>query len=457
MFGTFVENTAYLAESLLHMGLKDRRIMIFGENSVEWMMADLAIMSYVGTCIGVDKEWKREDIRRVLGFLQVDAVIYSDSKREIMEDLASEFTGVQCFSMQRDIPELLSRGKELASRKNNLFDFPHRDSEACARVVFTSGTTSFPKAVMLSEKNIFAGWNSLMKRASMDETDRCYLFLPLHHTYAGIYNFVYSLISGMKIYLSSGVGHIAEELPMVQPTVFCAVPLIYRRFYDGVEGDICKLPGLFGGHMKYLFCGGAYLEEPIRKAYRDAGLNLLIAYALSETASSFSIEYSGSLNLQSVGTVFEDLDVKIDAPDEAGEGEILVKGDAVFLGYMNNPEATALAFNGEGYFRTGDVGFVEKNNDLYLTGRKRRILLTDHGENIYPNEIEQRLALMCDQISSVKVYMHDAKLKANIYIKSECAVDFSALVEALNRELSKTAEIRTFEVFVDSVDRRMKQ
>ena len=310
---------------------------------------------------------------------------------------------------------------------------------------------------MLSEKNIFAGSNSLKKRAPMDETDICYLFLPLHHTYAGIYNFIYSLISGMKIYLSSGVEKIAAELPVVEPTVFCAVPLIYKRFYEAVGGDINKLPYIFGKGIKYLFSGGAYLDEQIRAAYREAGLNLLVAYALSETASSFSIEYSKSKNLKSVGRIFEDIEVKIDSPNENGEGEIMVRGDNVFIGYMNNEEATRLAFNSEGFFLSGDLGYIDEQNNLYLSGRKKRIILMDNGQNIYPEDIEQKILRKSENISSVKVYLSDNKLKAKIHLKVVDAMDYQKFIEDLNNELTKYGRIGSYEVVMDSLDKRLKQ
>ncbi len=456
-FGMIIEHSVYLAEALLAMQLKGKKIIIYGKNSIEWMISDLAIMSYVGISVGIDKEWRLQDVKNVIELVHADAIIYCDSKKEIIDHIKADYKDMICISMLDDFPVLIEKGKNIKEQKEEFFHFEKRDHEECLRVVFTSGTTSFPKAVMLSEKNIFAGWNSLKIRAPMDETDICYLFLPLHHTYAGIYNFIYSLISGMKIYLSSGVEKIAGELSEVQPTVFCAVPLIYKRFYEAVGRDINKLSNIFGKRIKYLFTGGAYLDEQIRKDYREAGLNLLAAYALSETASSFSIDYSHSKNLKSVGRIFEDIEVKIDRPNEHGEGEILVRGDNVFIGYMNNEVATGLAFDSEGYFRTGDLGYIDEENNLYLSGRKKRIILMDSGENIYPDNIEQKIIRKNENISSAKVFISDSKLKAYIYLKREDTVDYKKFVEDLNKELPKSERIGSFEVLLDSLDKRLKQ
>lgn len=455
-FGELIESAIYLGRALNKKGLKNKRIIVYGENSVEWMIADLATMGFVGVNIGIDKEWKYSDVRNTLSFLEASAVIYSESKAAIIDQLKSEFIGVDFISMSEDLPSLISHGKEL-SQGLDLFDCTPRDENECIRVVFSSGTVSFPKAVMLSDKNIFSGWESLNRRAPMDENDICYLFLPLHHTYAGIYNFIYSLISGLRIYLGTGVQNIAQELREVNPTVFCGVPIIYKRFYEAVGGNLDYLRLAFGSRMKYLFCGGAYLDEDIRAKYREAGLNLLIAYALSETGSSFAIEYSGSTNLKSVGTIYEDIDVIIADKNEAGEGEIRVKGDNVFLGYMNNPEATAKAFDDNGYFCTGDIGSVDSEGNLYLLGRKKRMILMDNGENIYPQNIEQRILEKNSNIQTVRVYLDNMVLKATIYLKEEESFDYDELIRQVNEEAVKNERISAFETVLDSVDKRMKQ
>lgn len=455
-FGTLIENSVYLARALTELGLYGKKIIVYGENSVEWMTADLAIMAFVGINIGIDKEWKYADVRNTVDFLGASAVIYSDSKSEEVSKLFEDFPDVRFISMSGGFGGLIERGRQL-SEDMGLFDFPDRTEDECIRVVFSSGTVSFPKAVMLSDKNIFSGWNSLYRRAPMDESDICYLFLPLHHTYAGIYNFLYSLISGMKIYLGTSVQNIAAELQQVNPTVFCGVPLIYRRFYEAVGGDPEKLRTAFGTRPKYLFCGGAYLDKKIRADYRNAGLNLLIAYALSETGSSFAIEYSGSKNTESVGTIYEDIDVIISDPDENGEGEICVKGDNVFIGYMNNSEATASAFNENGYFCTGDTGRIGDDRSLYLTGRKKRMILMDNGENIYPENIEKRIREKSKNISSVRVYRDNSSLKATLYLKVEDGGDYEGIIRLVNAEATKYERISAFETVIDSVDKRMKQ
>lgn len=455
-YGQLIEKTIYLAESLQAKKLKNKKFLIYGENSIEWLEADLAIMGYLGLSIGVSKEWKMQDLINIVNNLKVEVIIYSESQKDVIEKMKKEFSQVIYISMQNDFPMLINEGKKINSVKSNLFDLKENNYDAPVKVVFSSGTTSFPKAVLLNQKNLFAGYNSLIKRAPLNEDDIIYLFLPLHHTYAGIYNFILSLIFGAEIYLSTGVKNIATEIQEIKPTAMCAVPLILYRIYEAVNNDSSRLKHALGGKIKYLFTGGAKIDRNIKRIYKNEGINLLEAYALSETGSSFAIEYPNSDDIDSVGRIFEDLDVKIDKPDENGIGEITCKGDCVFLGYLNNDIATRAAFDENGYFHTGDVGYV-KNNNLFITGRKKRVILFSNGENIYPENIENRIREKDNNISSVKVYLYDSKLKADIYLKEENTMDYSKMIEEVNEEGTKFEKISYFEVFVDSIDVRLKQ
>ena len=168
--------------------------------------------------------------------------------------------------------------------------------------------------------------------------------------------------------------------------------------------------------MKYLFCGGAKLYPEVRNAYKEAGMYMMNAYALSETSSGFSIDYPGEEDMESVGTVFEDIDVVVLDPDEDGYGELAVKGDNIFIGYFNDEEATKAAFNEDGYFLTGDIGTV-RNNKVYLRGRKDSQITLLNGENISVKRIEERVKEIHPCIVSVKPYMRDGQLCADIYVK----------------------------------------
>ena len=452
-FGNFIENVVYLADYLIDKNLKNKKIVIFSENSINWMISDIAIMSYVGESVTVSKEWKYDELREALNFLDIDCIIYSDTKKDIIEKIKLEFSDMMYICMQDDFKTIFENGQKLNLKKADMFDFEPKEINSCSKIIFTSGTTSSPKAVMLSLKNIFSGYESLRRRVQFDETDICYLFLPLTHTYGNIYNFVFSLISGYTIYLASATENISKELLEVNPTIFSAVPLIYVKLYEGYKENINKA---FGERIKYLFCGGAYFDENIRRIYKDKKLNMMEAYALSETSSSFSIEYPYTDDTKSVGTIFEDIDVRILKPDETGNGEIAVKGDNVFLGYANNSELTKKAFNDEGYFFTGDIGYV-KDNKLYITGRKKNVIIGTNGENISPDVLEDKIKKLNNNINKVKVFLNQNELNCHLYLLKEDDTNWDEFFNSFNDKVPKYEKIVKYEIFIDSIEKRLKQ
>ncbi|NLG03959.1 MAG: long-chain fatty acid--CoA ligase, partial [Clostridia bacterium] len=370
-FGVFLRKVTELAVFLIKNGLKDQKILIFGENSVSYMISDLAVLAYVGISVNVNAQTCKEELVEIMKTVGISAVLYDHHQTDLFRDIAEEIPEITYFCMQDVLRELsldapdgsneLNESNELnGSNKSNEAGerelhivFEEKDETVCSKIIYSSGTTSDPKGIMLSLKNIFSGWQPLQKRTPFSENDVIYLFLPLHHTYANIYNFLYSLLSGASIYLCSGTDQIEAELKQVEPTIFCAVPLIYRRIYEHYKEH---LPTAFGRRIKYLYCGGAKFDPLLRRVYKECGLPMFEAYALTETASSFCIEYPNRDDFESVGTIFETLDVKIADQDENGVGEILVKGENVFLGYVNNESLTRKAFTEDGYFITGDYG-----------------------------------------------------------------------------------------------------
>lgn len=439
-YDTFASDVRHMAAALLGMKLSGRNIILYGENSYHYMAADIAIMGYVGVSCTLSKEWGLRDLSNAVELLDAGAVVYSNAKTDVIAELRHRNPQLRCMTFD-----------ELANFDAQMPLAP-RDPHACSKIIFSSGTTGIPKAVMLSTDNMYANWESLRLRTPFTPQDRDYLFLPLSHTYGGICNFLYSLTCGMQIYLCSDTTKIMEELQMVRPTVFCAVPLIFERVYAAcIQGNIPPAAAL-GGSIRYLFSGGAYLKPEIRAFLKGAGLNLLEAYGLTETSSLISCEYTDAQEFESVGTVMENMDIRIDSPDENGVGEILVRGGNVFGGYYRNESATAAAFDEEGFFRTGDLGHLV-GRKLYLMGRKRRMILRSNGENVYPDEIETLLAEF-PQIHRAKVYEQDGVIKAALY--TEYGFDAADAVEKINENLPKFAKIDAFECITDSVDTRLK-
>ena len=413
-----------------------RVIALYAANSYKYMVLDTAIMGYIGICMTLSKEWTCDDIDRMLETKKIDSLIYDKERAEAAEKLSAKYPAIKFVSMDEIKPE------------SEYTILPAQDRNASCKVIFSSGTTGIPKGVMLCQRNMFASWDNLYKRAPMNETDVDYLFLSLNHTYAGICNFLYSVISGMQIWLCSDTKKIFEEILEVKPTLFCAVPLIYERLYA-----VCMEKGLdpvqlLGGNIRYLFCGGAYMKPEIRQYIKQCGLNFMEAYGLSETSSLISTEYSYSRDdFTSCGAIYEHLDARI-----ADDGEIIVKGDNVFNGYYQEEELTKKCFTEDGYFKTGDTGEI-RDGKLYLIGRKKRVIILSNGENVYPHDIEKCFEGI-ENIAKVKVFEKNREIFATLYVTG--TTDAERIISSVNETLPKYSRISAYEVLHDSIAKRIK-
>lgn len=438
-FGEFIENSLGIAKYLIDEGYKNKNIIIISENSSKLMEYDLAVSFYVGISAPVSKEWKKQDLIGGINELKADLLIYSDKFTDLVKEVEKE-TKIKTLNINKIKPKFTK----------DLLELPIKSQSKPAKIVFSSGTTGKSKAVKLSLKNIFAGYNSLKRRCPFNHNDSTYLFLPLNHTYASVYNFMYSLVAGYSIYLASSTANIGRELLETNPTIFCAVPLVFNSLLDAYKDNIDKA---FGTNIKYLFCGGAPISKETRKIYKDKNLNLMQAYALSETSSSLTIAYPYSDDLESVGTIFEDMDVKIDNPDKDGIGEIICKGDSVFLGYTDK-SLTKRVFDKEGYFHTGDLGYI-KDNKIYLKGRKKKMLLTSNGENVMAESIENNLKEKDNNIKDVKAYIKNDKIAVDIYVSND--IDIEKIIKEYNSDVPKYERVSDYTIKVDSIDTRLKQ
>ena len=438
-FGKFIENSLGIANYLIEKGYKNKNIIIISENSTKLMETDLAVTFYVGLCAIVSKEWKKNDLLAGIDELKADLLLYSDKFKDIISEVEKE----------KDI-KTMNLNELKTDFKEELLDLDIKKINKPAKIVFSSGTTGKSKAVMLSLKNIFAGYNSLKRRCPFNHKDSAYLFLPLNHTYANVYNFMYSLVAGYSIYLASSTANIGKELLETNPTIFCAVPLVFNNLLEAYQDNINIA---FGKNIKYLFSGGAPISKETRKIYKEKGLNMMQAYALSETASSLAIAYPYKDDFESSGTIFEDMDVKIADKDKDGIGEIIVKGDAVFLGYTDK-KLTKQVFDKEGYFHTGDLGYI-KNNNIYLKGRKKKMLLTSNGENVMAESIEENIKSRNSAIKSVKAYIKNDKIAVNIYVNKDTNIE--DLIKKYNSEVPRYERVENYTIYKDSIDTRLKQ
>ena len=421
-----------LGTALVEMGLKGKRIAVIGENRYEWELSYLAVATGTGIIVPLDKALPENEIESLIIRSEVEAIFYSSKYDECMAKIQKKGNTKLKYFISMDLEkndfnkyslkEITEKGKELLEKGNREFLDSKINNEEMSIMLFTSGTTNQSKAVMLSHKNICTNVKDIRNVFELDETDRLLSFLPLHHTFECTVGFLYPLSIGGSIIFSKGVRHIADELKNFKITAMICVPVVFEKMYDkliktidekgklgtvkkGIKLSNCLLKvgidirkKLFkeihdnlGGCLRVMVAGGAALSPEKEKGFWDLGFNVLQGYGLTETSPVIAAELTKQKRLGSIGKKFPSVEVKIDSPDKDGVGELLAKGDSVMLGYYNNEEANKDVFTEDGWFRTGDLAKIDKNGYLYISGRKKFVIVLKNGKNVYPEEIESLL------------------------------------------------------------------
>lgn len=433
-----------IAKSMIMQGFQGKNIMIYSENSYAWTVLYFGIMGYVGCVIPVDKEWTDYDMANVLSVTPVSAIFYSSAKKKYIVKLREVFPEVTYICIEEEWAALLEAGEKL-----NLELIGETDMEKAVMVLFTSGTTNIPKGIPLSQSNLFNNWETLFKRTPMTEKDVSYVFLPFNHVYSGVANLLYSIISGMQIYLCHDLSNMVKEMMIVRPTVVCMVPLVLQRIYVCLNEDILEM--LRG--IRFLYCGGSFTDFEMKKYFINQGVHLLEAYGTTETSSVIALDKLGDDNIRSNGVIFENLEVRILDPDEEGTGEILVRGGSVSKGYLSRND-TFSDFDKDGFYHTGDLGRLDESNHLYLKGRKKRMIITANGKNVYIDEMEEMI-LENKEIKRVKVYEEHHHVAAEI-ITNLPEEEVRAYIEGLNENLPGYKKIKELHIRQDVLGGRIK-
>ena len=418
-----------LGTALVEMGLRGKRIAVIGENRYEWELAYLSVACGTGVVVPLDKALPENEIESLIIRSEVEAIFYSNKYDETMAKIQKQGNTKLKYFISMDLEkndfnkyslkEITIKGRELLDNGNEEFLNTKINNDEMTIMLFTSGTTNQSKAVMLSQKNICTNVRDIRNVFELDETDRFLSFLPLHHTFECTVGFLYPLSIGGSIIFSKGVRHIADELKNFKITAMICVPVVFEKMYDklmktieekgkmpivkkGIKISNCLLKvgidirkKLFkeihenlGGCLRIMVAGGAALSPEKEKGFWDLGFNLLQGYGLTETSPVIAAELTKQKRLGSIGKKFPSVEVKIDNKDQEGVGELLAKGDSVMLGYYNNEEANKEVFTEDGWFRTGDLARIDKNGYIYISGRKKFVIVLKNGKNVYPEEIE---------------------------------------------------------------------
>ena len=425
----FRDNINYLGTALIEMGLKNKKIAVISENRFEWEEAYLAIVCGTGIVVPLDKALPENEIETSIIRAEVEAIFYSEKYSEIMSKIQKNGNTKIKYFISMDLEksdfnkysqkEIIQKGKELLENGNREFIDSKINNEEMAIMLFTSGTTNMSKAVMLSHKNICTNIMDISECFDVTYEDRMLSFLPLHHTFECTVGFLYPVSVGCSIIFSKGVRHIGDEMKNFKITAMISVPIMLEKIYEkiikGIEkkgkletvkkgvkiSNALKIVGIdikkklfkeihdnLGGCLRLVVAGGAALDPKVQKGFNDLGLNVAQGYGLTETSPVVSAEFTKKKKIGSIGKKMPSVEVKIDEPDAEGVGELLVKGDSVMLGYYNNDEANAESFTEDGWFRTGDLAKIDKDGYIYISGRKKFVIVLKNGKNVYPEEIE---------------------------------------------------------------------
>ena len=424
-YAEFANDIEALGSSLLTLNMENKRVAIIAPNRYEWCVSYLAVGTAGLTVVPLDKSLPDNEIESLIIRSKVDTVIFDNKYSEVFKKINQEKKSSLKYYICMDdtdgfikYSEILSKGRELLLADNNEYNNVQINPDEISIILFTSGTTSIAKAVALSQSNICADVTALSQIAKIYETDRFLSFLPLHHTFESTTTFLYGTSCGITIVFCDGLKYIQRNLKEFNITGFVCVPLMLeimnkkmmktieeqgktklvntmRKITRGllkVKIDVRKkvFKQIFeslGPNLRMFISGGAAISKEAIKAFRDIGINLLQGYGLTETSPVLAGENDVYKRDGSVGFALPGIDIKIDKPNSEGIGEIIAKGPVVMHKYLDNEEATNEVLK-DGWFHTGDLGKFDKDGFLFITGRKKYVIVLKNGKNIFPEELE---------------------------------------------------------------------
>ena len=422
-----------LGSALIEKGAAGKHCAVIGKFSYAWVRVYFALLSIGSVIVPLDRDWKAEDLAETVSkadaeYLFIDVDI--SDKESIIREACGTKTVWLGEAAEDNVEALVSSGAALYAADPAPFDSAEIDVDKLALLVFTSGTTGKGKGVMLSQNAVLSDMSDVIPY--IDFGAKSVGVLPPHHTYGSSVMFVGHMMIGTEIYISGGLRYVSQELKEQCPEHLVLVPLYLETFYRKMQAGIknqgketlvkimmgvskflrffgidlrnklfASLRAAMGGKVKMIISGGAPINSDIIKFFDGIGITTLNGYGITECAPIIAVNHSRK---QVAGTVGFPLDIdtiRIDEPNEDGEGEICVSGPNVMIGYFKDPEATRDAFTEDGFFKTGDYGKFAKDGALAITGRKKNLIILSNGKNVYPEEIETEFASIPGVIDTI--------------------------------------------------------
>lgn len=494
LYKQFKEDVDALGTRFIDLGLKGEKIAVIGENSYKWVVSYLATTNGTGTVVPLDKELPPKEIINLLKRAEVSAIVCSQKLEETVDLALKEVEGVRyqirmgaeahqdekILSFNR----LLEEGKSLIKKGDQRFIDAHIDREVMCSLLFTSGTTGLAKGVMLSHKNITANVYNMSKYVEIQQPGMGLSVLPMHHSYEMTCHIFTGCYQGMCIAICEGLKHIQKNMKESQATVMLGVPLVFetmhKRVWKQVESagrkdtmqkmvNLSKKFRLYnkpavvrkifgqlhqsiGNHMNLFIAGGAAINPDVIRDYEAMGIPMIQGYGMTENAPIIAVNRDRYSKADSVGKPMPGTEVRIADPDKDGVGEIICRGPSVMLGYYGDPQATAQVLK-DGWLYTGDLGYFDEEGFLYVCGRKKNVIVTKNGKNIFPEEVEYYL-MLSKYIEEVIVYGTTDSRSGDTIIRADIFPDFAAVAEDKG-ELSEEELKRFMKTVIDDINEQM--
>jgi len=395
-----------------------------------------------GIVVPIDKALPKIEIKNIVVEGGSSAIFFEEKYTDTMKEIQQEVPSLQhlfCFTETNDssiksLNSLLKLGESLLEKNDTSFINSTIDNDALSVMLFTSGTTSKPKSVMLSHRNICSDITQVASVIKYYDNDVFLSFLPMHHIFESVVGFLMSIYNGACSSICRGLKHIYEDMLEYKPTIMCNVPLVLENIYkkirkkiDSAKSTLSKqqILDMLGGKLRFIFFGAAPLGLEIILGYKDLGINTHHAYGSTETSAAVTVETNKNRKSGAVGYSLPQAVVEVCDPDATGLGEIRCKGPTMTLGYYDNKEATDEVLK-DGWFYTGDLGYVDDEGYLFIAGRKKNVIVLKNGKNIFPEEIEVLLnssPLVAESVAYASEKPNgDLELRAKVVYNKEAIV-----------------------------------